>query len=92
MLNFGEPCWTAENRSSLSCSGFLVVKTKAATPPPAPRPPKNAIRNVVKLLWWWWCRVLTQHCYKLRYLNLRGCINITDTAIASIAINSTKLK
>jgi hypothetical protein len=36
--------------------------------------------------------MVTQHCYKLRYLNLRGCINITDTAVSAIAINSTKLR
>ena len=49
MLNFGETCWTAENRSSLSCSGFLVVKTKNCnTPPPPPPAPQKCHKKCCK--------------------------------------------
>jgi hypothetical protein len=54
--------------------------------------PKETVIKRIHNLWVAPSRMVTQHCYKLRYLNLRGCINITDTAVSAIAINSTKLR
>ena len=37
-------------------------------------------------------RHLVSHCYKLRYLNTRGCTHITDASLLSLASSCTRLR